>query len=433
LLGAALFLLPLTACQKDDLLKPGDVESNVLVVGYVSDAEFAQNPIELDGEALAREWGGALDPERPILQVRVSREDGAGDPGDPLYVSIKAVYTQTHLYMLFQWADDDPNVFKDALEYIGEDLRFGSGCYPPLATDASWRRLPEDEDRLSVVFEMEPSGDDLGSFAEQGCQTACHVGSNPTFGGIDRGRLDVWQWLSTRTNPPRDLFERTENPNFPLRGYPGYLEDYVIDAQVGLAPDPGSPSWRLNTAEGTRHPIFVYKVNDDIPFGSEGCRNEFQADCLKNNGLDEFYLFRDNVTNVYAEFSECDTLNEAVLPQGREPRRWKPAIPEIPGDIGDLVTGYWYTYARGSRADVKGKGAWSDDEFRWTLEIGRRLDTGNPADDVIFAGEPGEEIPFAIAIFDNSGAVHRGSVAQVLRFGPKTSSATARHDGEVPR
>ncbi len=54
--------------------------------------------------------------------------------------------------------------------------------------------------------------------------------------------------------------------------------------------------------------------------------------------------------------------------------------------------------ATGSIADVKAKGVWSNGQ--WTLELSRKLNTGNN-DDVVFTA--GQSVKGGIAIFDHSG------------------------------
>ncbi len=54
--------------------------------------------------------------------------------------------------------------------------------------------------------------------------------------------------------------------------------------------------------------------------------------------------------------------------------------------------------ATGSITDVKAKGVWKDGQ--WTLELKRKLNTGN-ADDIVFTR--GSAVPSAIAVFDHSG------------------------------
>jgi hypothetical protein len=100
-----------SACQKDDdkLLRPGDAASNVVVATYIAPDDFTGNEVKMDGEAKDREWGGPLDANRPYTEIRLTGENGAGDPGEPIYVSVKAVYTDTDLFMLYQWADRTKN------------------------------------------------------------------------------------------------------------------------------------------------------------------------------------------------------------------------------------------------------------------------------------------------------------------------------------
>lgn len=417
--------LGVLSCQKDDLLKPGDLQVNVMTASYVSDEQFRQNPIELNGEVKEAEWGGPLDTDLPYHQVRVSRENGSGDPGEPAYVSMKCVYTDSNIYFLFRWTDGTADDMKDATYYIGPDLLADTtGAYAGcanrqwLATNQVWSRTfnggrANDEDRLAIAFEMQPAGDEKGSFADQGCLSACHVDRSPAFGTINRGKLDVWQWLATRTNPVRDLFDRREPAGFPLHGVPGYLDDMNAEPLTGLAPDPGTPSWRQNWEGNNSYPTFIYRDADDLPYTSDQCQNEFGEKCIRNNGLPLYYIWRENPARQLLDFACQDSVNQAVLPAGREPRKWQP---------GDAVSGYWYTYPSLSRADVHGKGLYEPELHRWTLEVGRPLTTQDEVNDIAFSGQPGAEIHFAISVADNSTDVHWGSESHILRFGPKGST-----------
>jgi hypothetical protein len=130
------------ACQKDDdkLLKPGSVASNLVTAVYIPPNEFHGNEIKMDGEAKDREWGGPLDIDRPYTQIRLTSADGTGDPGEPIYCSMKAVYTDTDVYFLLRWRDDAPNAMKDALQYIGPDLTARTGRQEILTQESSWAR-----------------------------------------------------------------------------------------------------------------------------------------------------------------------------------------------------------------------------------------------------------------------------------------------------
>lgn len=430
LLLTLLLLAP--ACQKDDdeLLRPGQVASNIVTAYYIPDSLFRGREIKMDGNAKDTEWGGRLDLARPYSQVRLTAEDGAGDPGEPIYLSVKSVYTDHDIFFLFRWVDRRPNEMKDALYYVGPDLVDRTGPQYGLMAESSWALETtssprEDEDRLSVAFEMEPTEDDLGTFRTQGCLVACHLNQDPSFGRPTRGRLDVWQWLACRTNPARRTYTIADNANFPAYGIPGYLDDYSTDPVGGLVPDPGRSCWFPNSAPGSHRPRWIYRPADDPfnkPVDPNNCLNDFFEDCRVNNGLATYYLWRENTERIPLEFSNIDTINSAVLPAGRDPRKWL---------HGDRVSAFYYTYANGSRADVRGKAVFDEATGVWTLEVARPLQTADEFNDVQFSGEPGSEFVFAAAVADNSARRHWGSGPQVLRFGSKTRvPVTASGNGD---
>jgi len=410
----------LSGCQKDDddLLRPDEVVSNVLVATYISPEDFAGNEIKMDGEAKDQEWGGPLDAVRRYTQVRLSDEFGAGSPGEPVYASIKAVYTEKDLFLLVRWADPEANDIKAMSIYTGPDLTNRRGCQPALMADENWLLLEPEEDRLVFAWEIEPASDAAGLFRDDGCLVACHPGASPAFGRVESGRLDVWQWLAARTNPLRRTYEDIDDPNFPKYGTPGYLDDYVIDPVAGLVPDPGRSPYLPNLQPGSARPLWVYRPSDDRfanPMDPSNCENAFGERCRVNNGLPVFYIWRDDLERLPFRISECDTLNYTYINvletrPGSEPRPWK---------RGDVVSAYYYTYPTESRDDVRGRAVYS--EGFWTLEMARPLNTGDPANDVIFRGEPGERVTFTLSIADHSATTHWGSGPQILEFGPKTS------------
>ena len=67
--------------------------------------------------------------------------------------------------------------------------------------------------------------------------------------------------------------------------------------------------------------------------------------------------------------------------------------------------------AKGSGADVKAKGVWKDET--WTLELVRKLDTGDHKSDVVF--KAGGSVKGAIAIFDGVGDWHH-SISDTLEY-----------------
>jgi hypothetical protein len=410
-------LAGLFGCQKTDgLLDPaGSEESSILHAVYRSDADFEDNPIVLDGQAIDTEWGG-VGTGAAYINVRVSSDQGSGVVKPPAYVAMKAVYTDRDLFLLIRWVDTNPDESKDAMFYRGETIdSLGGGCQAALVDPVNWIRNPGgayDEDRISVAFEADSAGNSIGPFSQYGCMTACHLTEQPAFGRVGYGRLDIWQWLASRTNPIRDTYDRRESAGNPLHGIPGYLDDLYSDMTGGLQADPGEPGFRPNFAEGSDMPIWVYREDDD-PFASpqnpNTCFSEFgENPCRKNNGVALNFIWREHPEVPVPPISECDSTNFAPLPLGTEPRLWQQ---------GDQVPGWILTYPHGSRGDVHGKAQY--DSGVWTLELGRRLDSGDRIHDVIFQPSSGRKYVFALAVMDNSEAEHLGSEPQTLTFDPK--------------
>ena len=403
-------LVVMAGCGQEEVSRPADSPTNVIVAYYQTDEAIEEAPIALNGERIDREWGSEFTPDRPFTHVRLSADEGAGNPGSTRYISVKAVYTSRHLYLLLQWVDEDASNLKDIFVYTGPPLNERLGPQDSLVTPAWWERAGED-DKVALIFEMEPTAGDGLTFADNGCQALCHPGSAPAFGTSDSGRLDVWYWMAGRTNPVRNLFFLSDSdPNDPEHGDPGYLDDWYATPLAGLNADPGWPCYLRNDAAGQGYPEYVYRRRDDDfydPPNPLSCENRFGADCVANNAVPFIYLWREYPNDYFAAFSAVDTLNQAIFPDARE---WYP---------GDIAPGYMLTYPSDSRAHVRGKALHDEDLVTWTLEIGRRLDTGDPEHDVIFEPEPGREYPFTIAVFDASAGDHWGSEPQVLVFGER--------------
>jgi hypothetical protein len=209
----------------------------------------------------------------------------------------------------------------------------------------------------------------------------------------------------------RDLYKQDDNPNFPIFGTPGYLEDLVAGPGTGLILDPGLPPYVPNFELGSARPKWVYRCEDDPfcePEEPSQCANRFGERCIVNNGLPLVFIWRETRQFEEEAFSACDTINQAPVPLGTEPRPWR---------FNDIVPGYILTYPTDSQADVHGKGEWIDGI--WTLEVARPLVTGDPNNDVRFVAEEGFEVVFTLAVMDENGIVHWGSEPQILRFGPK--------------
>lgn len=415
-------------CSEEVPSEPMASETNVIVAFYQSEESFEEAKICLDGEQLDLEWGSEFTPERPFTHVRLSAQEGLGNPGPPRYLSMKAVYTDTDLYLLLRWPDTTEDTYKDIFIYQGPDLsdpivREASvggttvldtlerlGCEDSLVTAVWWKQVGDD-DKIAIAWELWPSVGSAGLFVDVGCQACCHGDVVPVFGHMDKGRLDMWVWLAGRTDPIRRIFCELDDPDDATQGIPGYLDDCYLDALGGITPDVGDPGYMPNFIEGMGMPRWIYRRDDDPffePADPDLARNESGELGKPNNRLPFEYLWREEKDIYYLPLAPCDTLNDTKTPDAE---KWEP---------GDVVAGYMLTYPSESRADVRGKGLFGEDLGIWTLELSRPLDTEHEqADDVIFEPEAGKQYCFTISVFDASTMGHWGSEPQVLVFGPK--------------
>lgn len=203
-------------------------------------------------------------------------------------------------------------------------------------TERGWRPARGREDRLNIAWEMAGS---VPEFAARGCALLCHKteGVMRTTGPAER--IDLWYWMAQRTNPL------------------GVMDDWVMahepasveGARTGRRPDaPAGGPYESNWDEARRRPR--YMARPGTRSGSALLRTEAVE------------------VPATARFRVGDRLPREVL-----------APPA------------------GPRAGIEARGRWQGGA--WTVEIRRRLATGDP-DDVQFTG-PGPYL-FAVSIHDDA-------------------------------
>ncbi len=96
---------------------------------------------------------------------------------------------------------------------------------------------------------------------------------------------------------------------------------------------------------------------------------------------------------------------------------------------GERVAQYVPATPSGSAADVRAKGMWSSGA--WTLELSRRLDTGNPDDTAL---DPQRLYNIAVAPFDHTGEMDKASGVIEMTFVRSAASKNFESDeqGAVP-
>ncbi len=343
----------LVGCAADDVTEPvcGEVSNSHLVAKQVKAGP------NLDGVADDAQWDCAS-----VLEVKVAANsvytpegspDGLSYPGlAETTVQLRAVHTDTELFMVATWADPTHSLAR----YPWEKQADGSWTQWK-NRDSSGHENTWYEDKFAVQWGM--GGD---TFAAQGCYSGCHAAvdnANPGKKYNPPGELtDMWHWKAVRTEPN------------------GQLDD--------------------------KHVSFV----DSGDCKGDNCR---LGDEKTGGG------YKDNTFDKFADACSGDPDGSLQVPcfmgpAGQETvgddRYWILVDQMLPFedafDAGDQIAGMCTEPFEGSRGDV-----WTSaryDDGTWTLEIRRALDTGHD-DDVQFT-DLAREYPFGVAVFDNTQINH---------------------------
>lgn len=240
---------------------------------------------------------------------------------------VRSVFTNTHIYFLFQWVDPTQDTHYQPWIYDGDTWKQDTG-----------KRLGED--KLALLWNI---NDSIGGFNQQGCSVLCHA----TTPGRDKPlmytnapneRGDLWVWRAARTNPLGQLEDQ-------------FLDNDIQSEAAGLKGDSKEDGGHPNVLGAL--PKFSWKKRPKNPN----------------------FLFKD---------------------EGIEIKDHKAFLP------GTILPGWILNKFIGERADIKGKALWKDG--MWTLEVGRKLNTGH-SNDVQFT-DLTKEYYFSVAIFDRSEPSH---------------------------
>jgi hypothetical protein len=274
--------------------------------------------------------------------------------GDSRDVELRALYDEQFVYFLATWEDESHSVQPDSWEWTGTE----------------WDPSPHKEDRLSFLWNTDSEIDGFKQNS-QGCAAmSCHDGQWTTNNDQEKG--DLWQWLAARTNP-------TSSPR------PGWMDDLSVD-DTGIKPDDfaGSKVWEKNSK-------FANDDNESTePYtpGDEPIWKVHDTNPPQNMDPQGLYLFDGFKMDIQPSDEFADE---------------------------EQIPGYLLSIPSGDRADIAAKGIYDEAADTWTLEIKRKLMTGN-AGDVAFNNLLNEH-HFSLAVFDNrAGSDHYSSDLVTLNF-----------------
>lgn len=315
-------------------------------------------------------------------------------------IALKAVYTNTDLYILAIWQDSTLSMTRaGAWEWVGKWQTI------PAATEND----KQSEDRLSLVFNM--TVPDFKTV--KGCAVKCHDNTVIAAYTDNVGEtLDMWHSKANRS------------------------QGATSASQTGkLTVDP-------NTHEVTAGTVnMIGWIDDQVTkwVGSEGYTADEDGGRMSDKGNGTYTNNRNSAKNApkYMEKAPENYIDAMILTQKEidsgEVLIADPADPKYAGDAA--VASAWAIYkgfnavvperilrpATGGRGDVTSGATWSNGT--WTMEIKRALITNDP-DDVQFDLNKSRDYEYGVAVFNNAG---RGEIPpghntfgngqyQILRF-----------------
>ena len=326
----------------------------------------------LDGMGDDAAWASATEIVVPISGG--VNFDGKGGTD----VSIKAVYTADEVYFLVTYADPTESFFRSPWQK-NEDGTFTKITDP---ADKGGDNNAVYEDKMAFIWPITA----VKNFETTGCFVACHAGENSDLKPYGNKYLaegetaDIWHWKSVR------------NLN--------QVDDQWLDS---TKLDTSTPELQAKTIEAGRHS----DAKDSGGYSDNYASMPDPADATKtvpDKTKPGFTSAGFDATTVAPGFildSEKVALDQAGI-DAIAAGSYIPGIvkSEIVGDRGNISAGWKY-------ADGK-----------WTLEFGRKLETGSETD--VQFSDMAASYYFGVAAFDNAQVRHAyENGASFLVFQPK--------------
>ncbi len=345
---------------------------------------------------------------------------------------MKAAYDDENIYVLLEWTDFTLN--------ISNSTWLNNGPVDPLKSDdATGWTSQKNNDKVSLIFEIEPASGSAGTFSNAGCAASCHNNEMKP----ETGKVDIWNWNLAFSEPF------------------GYAGDMVADAASGLTYDTGQIMFARNNAGSTDRSGPAYEWDGAVQNVTRGNGNTsildpayfllnktpFTGDlvagdaayhhsvkgcfhCHGENGegggeFGDGPAFTSPTVNRYSrqgfnDYALSTSHTGFTYFQQMSTSERENVIAYIRGLSG--VPGYYLQEPDGSNADIVSVSNaslvnvnTSSGHAQYKVLLTRKLNTGNP-DDAKFDLTQSKEYVFGIALMDNDGKNHIGSLKETLTF-----------------
>lgn len=353
-------------------------------------------------------------------------------------LTLKAAYDNDNLYILAEWQDTVANFSSGNLYFNGPS--------DPRKTDTTngWT-FQKNCDHFSMAFEITPASGSAGAFSSVGCAASCHGSGSSATMSPTSGSLDIWNWNTAHSAPL------------------GYAEDMNANSS-GLSDDAGNKMWTPNI-NSTNGPMFEWDgtpQNIILPNGSSAILDP--AFYLMNKTAftgnphigDSLYhkVFSGNDHSCAGchgnkgEGAESGAINSVALNgksraaittgmnNNAEMTAYFPKLDAVPSGVENVIAyirglsgvpGAVLSTPTGSNADIIAvsnvtpidiKNAYltqTNKHNKYQVLLIRKLKTNN-ADDVQFDFTKSKIYTFGVALMDNDGKNHIGSLKETIIF-----------------
>ena len=401
--------------QQSGLLDPANLAQSLLLLkptGGMPHGGGTVAAFTAEHQAVVRDWAALLPPAPPSLVEAVKVGAGTTIPaptvdgfydvawgaavpallrvsggwGEAEFVSVKAVYDGTYLYMLLVWADDKASIRRQPwVKQADGSWTTLQGKSPTPTTGTTWNQYlgaadEEDparfnyEDKFAIMWNTYGAGN-IAGFDQTGCAVVCHDPTQANRPGTSYNSEEAWSAAKKYANAPAEIADlwhwKLVRTNQHAKADDQYVRYWVPGAtgagDGGRASDAGASGYGSNPAL-TGRPRY---------------RGPSTA-------VPPYYIF----DNQKVPLTDAEV---AAMPVGQA--------------IANMITS-GPTLGRG---DVDAKGLWNSGA--WVLEIRRKLVTTD-ATDVQF-DDLARKYAFGVAVFDNAQIEHRySSLVSKLAFKP---------------
>lgn len=269
--------------------------------------------------------------------------------GKEYSVSMKSLYTDSDIYFLYQWSGDLEASYKRQTWYFNPTE--GRWMQKPKKNSDEYSK-PVYEDKFAVIWNI---GNSIGGFNEQGCLVLCHGEFKHT--NIEGETGDIWHWKLDRTGPVNQLDDKW----------------LTYSTESGRKADEGTSAYKSNSQSLT-------DING----------NKIKAPLYWIPGKMNYHWILGGDTSS-KRIVKIDAAMNLIDEDGTV----------IPRDV-TIPSLYNIVPATGSRGDVTVFHNYQDGI--WTLEVKRKLSTGNK-DDVDFS-DTKKIYFFSVAVFNEAAIAH---------------------------